>query len=286
MHGQFRFSARFGGSAATLLLSLACLLSVCLTPNDVQATTGKVSELINKAGRAGVVRGPHTISKDQKAAVQKIASALSAKFDARVYFVFLPKSADNDTYASLYDSLGMKGADVLAVSNGSGLALRCSGLSKEAKTKVWEAFRGAADGPSNKFNALADTIAELMPGEFPATAEPEESDNSTGTAVFVVVLIAAVAAVIIRRKRRDTAILGDYKLALDPVEMDLTDMYLSMDGLEDRPGFERLLNQASDLSGKLDAIKIETPNRQAIAKLKTMSRDAAWLKDEMSKLRE
>lgn len=273
-------------------LCIAVALCALAPVGVAHANTGKVEALLKKSGSSGVVRGPHTISKDQKAELQTVAGELADRLGARVYFVLLPKQADNDKYVVLYKSLGMKGMDLLAVSNGSGLALRCNALPPAAKAKVWSEFRDAPHDPVRKFAALADAVAAYMPTATgktkitPADNVEESTGTGTGTAIFVVLLIAAVAAVIVRRKRRDAAILGDYRVALDPVETDLTDMYLSMDGLEEQQGFDSLLGQVIEMSDKLDVVKTETPNRQAIAKLKTLSRDAAWLKDEMAKLRD
>ena len=287
---------------ALLPLSLIACAGVMLTlPAPVHANPDKVGEIIAKLGPFGAVRGPHTISKEQKARLTAIAGTLHKRWGSRVYFVVLPASANNEKYAALYDRLGMRGGDLLAASNGKGLALRCNGLDKAGKERAWQAFRDAPAGPESKFSALVDALPASLPkvakagsnqlakrgADAPATRREEDQASGgvgVGTAIFVVLLIGAVAGVIMRRKRRDAAILRDFKAALDPVETDLADMYLSMDGREDNPGFNKLLGQATSLSEKVDVLKAETPNREAIAKLRALSRDAAFLKDEMEKL--
>ncbi len=96
--------------------------------------------------------------------------------------------------------------------------------------------------------------------------------------------IGGVGGGVVRRKRRDARVLGEFTTALDPVEHDLADTYLSMDGLEDTPGFNELLAQATAVSEKVDGIKAETPNRQAISRLKSLSSEVAFIKDEIRKL--
>lgn len=281
-------------SAVAMVLSMVAISSVA---PPARANPSKVAQILQRGGRAAVVRGPQTISKEQKAELQQIAERLSAKWNARVYFVLIPQSANNETYARLYDELGMSGGDLLAVSNGKGLALRCNGLSKNAKEAAWQAFRDAPRGPKAKFSALVAALpqelstkaaapppADRAPSAPSTPTEQPASGDSSDTVFFAVLLIAGVALVIWRRKRRDASVLADFNSALDPVESDLADLFLSLDGKEQATGYESLLTQATDLSARVEAIKVETPNRQAISKLKTLSRDAAWLKDEMSKL--
>lgn len=271
--------------AATLLWTAASAAAAA----DAYANPGKVAELIGTKGRSGVVRGPHTISKEQKAALEPIAATVAKRYGGRAFFVLLPADADDDEYVALYDGLGMKGADFLAVSNGKGLALRCNALGKQAKEAAWKAFRDAPPGPTAKFTALVAALPAKLtykPGaEAPAGEAAEEGGGGNlGTTLFVLFVIGAVAVVIVRRKNRDTAIATDFAQALDPVESDLADMYLSMDGLEQEPGFDQLVGQATALSEKVDVVKAEAPSRQGVQKLETMGRDAAWLKSELNKL--
>ncbi len=288
--------------ASTALFCAVTAVTLSLIAVTAQANPGKVAQIIERSGRSGVVRGPNTISKAQKAQLQTVATALSSRLNARVYFVLLPSSADNLRYANLYDQLGMDGADLLAASNGRGLALRCNALAKADKDKAWKAFRDAPKGPMTKFSALVAALPTTLaaaprprpskqppvraPAKAPIAASEQPSDDSeeSGTTFAVILLIIGVATVIWRRSNRDAKILREFKAALDPLESDLADMYLSMDGLEQVQGFDGLLEKATTLSGAVDGIKAETPNRQAISKLKTLGRDASWLKDEMSKL--
>lgn len=282
---------------ATTLVATSVLVFVGLVSPPAFANVGKVEDLLTKAGRSGVVRGPNTISKAQKAELEDIAASLSDRWGGRAYFVLLPSGVSHKAYMALYDSLEMGGADLLAVSNGKGLGLRCNGLPKQGKTKAWEAFRDADSAPKARFSALVAALPASLPrrakgdGSGSGAAEDhrevggEDADSSgSGAAIFAVLMIAAVAGVIWRRKRRDARLQADFVAALDPVETDLADMYLSMDGKEDIAGFNNLLSQATALSEKVDALKGEAPNRQAISKLNTLSRDAAWLKDQMKKM--
>jgi len=234
--------------ALTVARLVTAALTIGLLSGSARANVDKVAELIGDSGRAGVVRGPKTISKDQKRDLEDVAQRLSQDLGARVYFVVLPGDADPDKYAALYGRLGMQKADLLAASNGRKLAVKCAAISKADKQRLWQAFR-SKKGAVSQFAALASAVPSAL----------RDSQSKVPA----------------RRPSRDMR--GER-------EHDLADTYLSMDGLEDTPGFNELLAQATAVSEKVDGIKAETPNRQAISRLKSLSSEVAFIKDEIRKL--
>ena len=261
-----------------------------LAPADAQAKPKKVYEILSKAGRSAVVRGPKTINSKTKKDLEALMEQLAAQTGGRAYAVILPGGAGTQKYAKIYDKLGLGPKDILIVSNGKKWSLRCDGISKSEKRELMNGAMAAGGDPLGRMRRLVSGLPAALNASQAASATAQADDEVShvetdspsepspwGSALFLVFVAGGVGLVIFRRKRRDAAIEADFKAALDPVETKLTELYLSLDGLEEREGFNALISAATQISADVDALKAETPSRESIAKLARLSSDAAGL---------
>jgi hypothetical protein len=119
----------------------------------------------------------------------------------------------------------------------------------------------------------------LVPVDKPAVVESSPG-MGWGFGFFAVVVAAIVGTVIWRRRNRDRELAGAFKIALQGPESALADVYLDVD--ETNPTQQRLLEQATALSAKVDAIKAQPPSRHGIAQLDGLAIDAQRLRQLVS----
>ncbi|MBI5609390.1 MAG: hypothetical protein HY902_10980 [Deltaproteobacteria bacterium] len=109
-------------------------------------------------------------------------------------------------------------------------------------------------------------------GAVPVVHSPS---SNTGTWVFLSILVVAIVGVVLwRRKKRDASLGQDLKNALQGPEQVITDVYMTMDGLENHPRFGQLLEAANACQAKLDDLKKGPATREAIAKARALNDEA------------
>lgn len=281
------------------LVVLACgLLGVAAAP--AHANVGKVQEILEGSGRSGVARGPKTVDDRVKAQLAEMARELADKTGARAFIVVLADGSNVDDYAKVYDKMKLNGADVLIVSAGGKWALRCNGISSSDKQRLMKQVLSGGANPLERMQRLTSAIpaalgasqakagsgAQRRATTATGTRNPirtrEESSGGFGFgfALLALLLIGGGGFVFWRRKQRDARLEGDLKAALDPGEQAMANIFLGMDAVEGKPGFDALLSRATDLSTGLDALKRLPPSRQTIARAETLSRQAKQLEGE------
>jgi MYXO-CTERM domain-containing protein len=112
------------------------------------------------------------------------------------------------------------------------------------------------------------------PSPAPVSTGSSTSGGGGGWAWVGVFLVAVVGWVLWRRRKRDAGLASELKAALQGPEGVLTDVYLTIDGLENHPRFVQLLEAANACQAKLDALKQGQPSREAIAKARALNDEA------------
>lgn len=281
-----------------LLVLASCLLGSI--PVAAHANVGKVQEILEGSGRSGVARGPKTVDDRVKAQLAEMARELAGKTGARAYIVVLADGSNVDDYAKVYDKMNLGGADVLIVSAGGKWALRCNGISSSDKQRLMKQVLSGGANPLDRMQRLTAALPAALGASqgkaaagsrrraaaasgktAPVRTAPESSGGfGFGFAFLALLLIGGGGFVFWRRKQRDARLEGDLKAALDPGEQAMANIFLGMDAVEGKPGFDALLSRATDLSTGLDALKRQPPSRQTIARAETLSRQAKQLEGE------
>lgn len=280
------------------------LLSIVLVglPLVAHANVGKVQEILEGAGQSGVARGPKTVSDEVKAKLGAMARELAGKTSARAYIVVLADGSNVDDYGKVYDRMKLGGADVLIVSAGSKWVLRCNAIAAADKQRLMKQVMSAGGNPLDRMArltaALPAAIAASQQRAAPAssrrkaaparpiTTEPASSSGGFGFgfAFLVLLLVGGAGVVFWRRKSRDTRLAAEFKQALDPGEQAMANIFLGMDAVEGKPGFDALLSRATDLSSDFDALKAQPPSRQAISRATSLGQRAKALEGEFRAL--
>ncbi len=290
---------------STTLLSLAVLTGALLLSPPAHANPDKVADILRQSGNVGVARGPKTINNEAKAKIRTLAERTAAKTGGKVYVVILAKGTDLAPYAKIYDKLGLAKRDVLYVSNGSQTVLRCNGISKADKTKLMAsvmksagdpmvrlerlmaglpAALGHSQGKAKRASGRSTTTSNGAALAATAATQTESSGFGWGWMIFLLLVVGGVAFVIWRRKQRDGQLDAAFKAALDPAENHMADFYLGTDGFEAHPQFSTMLARGTAISAQIDALKAQTPTREAIAKAASLAKDAAALESELRRL--
>lgn len=108
----------------------------------------------------------------------------------------------------------------------------------------------------------------------PLTKTPS---SGHGLLIFLVVCVAAIGGwVFWRRRNRDTSLAEDMKRALQGPEAAMADVYMGLD--ERHPRFVTLIDEASAVTSRIDAIKSAPPSREGIARLQSLQDEARRLR--------
>ncbi len=278
---------------ATLLVGL---------PLTAHANVGKVQEILEGAGQSGVARGPKTVNDEVKAKLGAMARDLAAKTGARAYIVVLADGSNVDDYGKVYDRMKLGGADVLIVSAGGEWVLRCNAIAAADKQRLMKQVMSTGGNPLDRMGRLTAALpaaiaasqqraAPLKSGRNaapapPITTAPASSSGGFGFgfAFLVLLLVGGAGVVFWRRKSRDTRLAAEFKQALDPGEQAMANIFLGMDAVEGKPGFDALLSRATDLSSDFDALKAQPPSRQSISRATSLGQKAKALEGEFRAL--
>ncbi len=129
---------------------------------------------------------------------------------------------------------------------------------------------GMTPGGGNS-HAMTTTSASTT-----ASVPVEHSSTShTGAwAVFGALVLAILGVVLWRRKQRDANLGQELKNALQGPEQVITDVYMTMDGVENHPRFGQLLEAANACQAKLDELKNGPASREAVSKARALNDEA------------
>ena len=277
-------------SRALAVLVAGLTLGVALTAS---ANPSVVEGLLRKAGNAGVARGPKTIDDAAKSTIEGYTKALASKTGGKAYVVVLPADAKPSDYVGLYGSMSLSGKDVLIATNGKAWELRCDAIDGDAKAKLLQSALGSGGNPVQRLEKLMNGLPSALAGSQRANAtgrtvattqgrqvQPSNTDSGGfpwGWLVFGVLIAGVVGIIIMRRSQRDGRLAADFKVALDPGESAMADIFLGMDGAESHPRFDELLSRATALSSRLDELKAGPPSRPAIVQAEQLGRQAREL---------
>lgn len=279
-------------AAASLVLHVALI-------GAAHANPSKVAQILEKAGRSGVARGPKTIDNSKKRTIEAAMSSLASKTSGKAFAVILPANTSPKPYAALYDQMNLGPRDVLIVSNGAQWVVRCDGITSAKKRALLKAVMTRHAKPLERIQGLAAGIPKaLSESQSQSRRERRRMSNSRSTngraqpstpaaadresggwgGVLLLLFVAGgVGFVFLRRRQRDSAVEAAFKAALDPAESQLAEFYLGLDGLESHEDFDAVLSKATTLSSEIDAMKAKPPSRESAAKLTRIHSDARRL---------
>ena len=265
-------------------LRLLTLLAL-LVPTLAFAYPSQVRDMLQHAGQTFVARAPGTIDDATKHEIEAIAQATAAKTGGKVYIIIDNKTAPSE-YDRLYTDLGLTGHDVVVASNGPGWSLQVGSLSAQQKQDILNRVGLAGGKPLDKLKTLTDDVQRALAQTKAVThtttsagtlapAPTPASSGGHGGLIFLGVVVAIIGAVVFfRRKKRDASLTADFQAALQPPTRIMTDVYMGLDGLEHHPDFGTLMDRATAVQSKIDAVKGQAPSREAIARLDALTADA------------
>jgi hypothetical protein len=156
------------------------------------------------------------------------------------------------------------------------------GWSSAQMSAAWAQYKqglphqGSTRNSGGDNTALATSTAELP---------PLTKTHSSGPGAMLYVLLAFVAAiggwVFFRRRNRDASLAEDMKRALQGPEAAMTDVYMDLD--DKHPRFVTLIEEATAVTGRIDAIKRAPPSRESIARLSGLQDEARRLRQAVGK---
>lgn len=164
-----------------------------------------------------------------------------------------------------------------------------------AKALTWNEFQHANAGKgwngarmSEEYQAYRQSLATSDTSTLATASTPLASGHAKGGSwlgptFFALVVGAIVAWVLVRRRKRDANLAAEFKRALSGPESTMADVYLGMDGLEKNPNFGELMDSASAVSARIDALKAADPTRENIAKAQALSAEANRVRDLFSR---
>ena len=202
-----------------------------------------------------------------------------------MFFVIDNKTKPSD-YDSLYTDLGLTGHDVVIASNGPGWSLQCGSLSAQQKQDILNREGLAGGKPLDRMKAIAHDVSTALAhtrqvphGTLATTAQPAplpKTSGGHGGLIFLGVVLVAIAGIVFwRRRQRDAALTEAWGPALEGPARVMTAVYLNLDGMEKHPNFPALMEQATAVQEKIDALKGQKPSREGIARAQSLSEEAS-----------
>ena len=106
-------------------------------------------------------------------------------------------------------------------------------------------------------------------------APVQKPNGGHGRLIFLGVLVLAIAGIVFwRRRKRDATLTQEWTPALEAPTQIMTAVYMNLDGMEKHPNFSALMDQATAVQHKLDALKGQSPSREGIARAQSLTEEA------------
>jgi cbb3-type cytochrome oxidase subunit 3 len=157
---------------------------------------------------------------------------------------------------------------------------------------TWNEFQQANAGRgwdsarmSREWSQYKDDVAGARDGredggqantEVPTALARRDEGGGTmwfGVGFFAIVVAAVVWFAMRRRKQADGQAILELQQALKLPESTMTEVYLSLDGLEDHPDFPALMDKATAVTEQIDALKAGTPDAAACSRARALADD-------------
>jgi hypothetical protein len=140
-------------------LLLGTLLALHAT---VLAYPPQVANILRSAGQSAVLRGTGTIDDNTKKELETIASSTASRTGGKVYFIIAKKDEPIRDFDGLYEDLGLKGKDMIVVSNGPGWSLHCNALDRAQKEGILANAGKSGARPLEKMRMVANDAASAV----------------------------------------------------------------------------------------------------------------------------
>lgn len=136
----------------------------------------------------------------------------------------------------------------------------------------WSQYKDDVAGARDGHEATGQTGSEVPT----ALARRDEGGSSMwfGVGFFAIVVAAVVWFAMRRRKQADGQAVLELQQALKLPEATMTEVYLSLDGLEDHPDFPALMDKATAVTEQIDALKAGASDAGAVNRARALADDA------------